>query len=284
MLPLSSTLALLVLSSLLGAPQGRGGATQGRGEKKPEAPQAEEDVAKQYFTTADYDANGWITISEAKASLALDRRTFALFDEDGDGRIGLAEFRARYEKIVQSGGAFAAPVPKSGARVPATKSPAELALRFDKDGDEALDRSELRAFLEELHSRLDADVILSNFDRDGSRRLSKGELADLGAFLDPNRRSHPQPRAASIEELFGKPIPREERKGAPLMAPWILGPVPVFRRLDLDGSGEITAGDLLALQRPIQLPVRLAAVLATLDTNGDGGIDPAEFEASMSRP
>jgi hypothetical protein len=284
MLPLSSTLALLVVCALPGVPQGRGEAPQGRGEKKPEAPPAEEDVAKQYFTTADYDANGWITISEAKASLALDRRTFALFDEDGDGRIGLGEFRERYEKIVKSGGAFSAPVPKSGARSSVTKSPAELALRFDKDGDEALDRNELRSFLEELHSRLDPDVILSNFDRDGSRRLAKGELADLAAFLDPARRAHPQPRAASIEELFGKPIPREERKGATLLAPWILGPVPVFRRLDLDGDGRITAEDLLALQRPIQLPVRLAAVLATLDTNGDGGIDSAEFDASMSRP
>ena len=63
----------------------------------------------------------------------------------------------------------------------------------------------------------------------------------------------------------------------------IPGPVPSFRRLDLDNDGKITAEDLLALQRPMQLPVRYAAVLATLDTNGDGGIDATEFAASMGQ-
>jgi hypothetical protein len=36
------------------------------------------------------------------------------------------------------------------------------------------------------------------------------------------------------------------------------------------------------LQRPIFLPIRTAAVLATLDTNGDGALDEAEFNACMS--
>jgi Ca2+-binding EF-hand superfamily protein len=281
MLPLSPGITIALLAALLSAPQ-RGAAKQGRGEKPAETPAADEDVAKKYFEIADYDTNGWITISEARPSLGLDRHSFALYDEDGDGRISLPEFRARYEKIVKNGGAFAAPIGKSGLRASGPASPADLALRYDKDGDGTLDRSELHTFLEELHSRLDAEVVLSKFDRDGSRRLEKGEVADLAAFLDPARRSHPGPHAASVEELFGKSIPREERKGATLLAPRILGPVPVFRRLDLDGDGRITSEDLVELQRPIQLPVRFAAVLATLDTNGDGAIDAAELDASMS--
>lgn len=278
MLPASSALALALLAALLGAPQGRGDKPA-----KPAEPAAEEDLPKKYFEIADYDANGWITISEAKPSLNVDRRSFALFDADGDGRISPEEFRARYEQLIKGGGDFPAPVGKSGGRNSGPAKPGELALRFDKDGDGALDRAELRELLTELRSRLDADILLPKFDRDGNRHLAKDELADLTAFLDPARRSHPKPHAASIEELFGKPIPREERKGAIEIAPLIPGPTSSFRRLDLDNDGRITAEDLLALQRPMQLPVRYAAVLATLDTNGDGAIDAAEFAASMGK-
>jgi Ca2+-binding EF-hand superfamily protein len=274
MTPVSPSLALALLAALVCAPQEPG--------DKPPQPAAGEDLPKQYFEIADYDANGWLTISEAKPSMGIDRRTFALYDEDGDGRISLDEFRARYEKLVKNGGAFPAPIGKGGLRTNGTQAPSELALRFDEDGDQALNRSELRAFLSALHSRLDADVVLLNFDRDGSRRISKGEITELAAFLDPERRSHPPPRAASIEELFGKSIPREERKDATQIAPLILGPVPVFRRLDLDADGRISNVDLIGLQRPIQLPVRIGPVIATLDTNLDGTIDAAEFDASMS--
>lgn len=275
MLPCTPTLAVALCAAFLVGPQGRGA------KPAEPAPAQDEDVAQKYFEIADYDANGFITISEAKASLALDRRSFALYDEDGDGRISPAEFRARYEKLVKNGGAFSAPVGKSGERARGPVSPSDLALRFDEDGDDALSRAELRSFLAELHSRLDPEVVLAKFDRDGSRRLEKSEIGDLTAFLDPARRSHPAPRVASIEELFGKRIPREEGKGTNMLAPRILGPAGAFERLDLDGDGRITQDDLATLQRPVQLPVRIAAVLATLDTNVDGAIDRAEFDAGM---
>jgi Ca2+-binding EF-hand superfamily protein len=61
-----------------------------------------------------------------------------------------------------------------------------------------------------------------------------------------------------------------------------VGPVPVFHRLDLQGNGRITAADLLDLQHPIESSVRIQAVVAALDTNGDGAIDPAEFQACLT--
>ncbi len=278
---LSPALTLLVLAALAGEPQGRRAAPQERPEKPQEPAAAPEDAAKSYFELADYNANGWISFSEAHASMGLDRRGFAIYDEDRDGRITQAEFRKRYETIVRNGGAFDAPIGKSGLRTGGTAAPTDLAQQADKNGDTLLDRTELRSFLEELHSRLDPDVVLSKFDRDGSRKLEQSEVLALAAFLDPARRSHPPPRAATLEELFGKSLPREPLEGSTLLAPRIVGPVPVFRRLDLVPDGRITAEELLELQRPIQLPVRLAAVLATLDTNGDGAIDEAEFTACM---
>jgi len=279
---LAHATCLCLLALLPGPGQDRGAPPQGRGERKHETPATGDDAAQTYFELADYDASGWISISEARASMALDRRGFALFDEDRDGRITQAEFRQRYVTIVRNGGAFDAPIGKGGARSKGPASTIDVALRSDEDGDKALDRTELRSFLEGIRSRLDPDVVLSKFDRDGTRKLEQGEITALAAFLDPNRRSNPPPRVASIEELFGKSLPREEREAATVVVARILGPVSPFRRLDLEADGRITVADLTELQRPIFLPVRIAAVLATLDTNRDGALDEAEFSACMS--
>jgi Ca2+-binding EF-hand superfamily protein len=287
MLSPAQGLLLALLVALPGATQKHGGKQQkpapaGRDSKPAEPPPPEEDVAKKYFELADYDGNHWITISEARSALGIDRKGFAIYDIDADGRISLDEFRRRYDTIVKNGGAFDPPIGKGGQRTRGAADPTERALHFDIDGDGALERSELRAFLEDLRSRLETDIVMPKFDRDGNRKLEKEELTALLAFLDPARRSQPTPHAASIEELFGKSYPRQERNDAMQLAPRMPGPVPAFRRLDLDGNGRISADELRSLQRPIQVPVRLAAVLATLDTNGDDAIDEAEFAASMA--
>ena len=43
----------------------------------------------------------------------------------------------------------------------------------------------------------------------------------------------------------------------------------------------IAPADLHALSRPVQLPVRINTVIATLDLDGNGGVDADELRRSM---
>lgn len=89
----------------------------------------------------------------------------------------------------------------------------------------------------------------------------------------------PGPR--SLSELFGQALPRHVEGETLPRPPLIVGPVPVFRRLDLDADGRISEGDLLELRRPLQVPVRIKAMIASIDTDGDGAISHEEFLLSM---
>lgn len=88
--------------------------------------------------------------------------------------------------------------------------------------------------------------------------------------------------AASINELFGRAEARSMELGSTRQPPFIAGPIPHFRRLDLDLDGEITNDDLEELLRPIQVSTRIRAVVAIMDTDESGGISRAEFDAAMT--
>ena len=88
-------------------------------------------------------------------------------------------------------------------------------------------------------------------------------------------------KAASIAELFDRVESRNSKRDSQPQPAHIVGPVSAFRRLDYDNSGGIDAADLALLQHPLQLPVRMNAVLASLDTDGDGVISAEEFWAAM---
>ena len=63
--------------------------------------------------------------------------------------------------------------------------------------------------------------------------------------------------------------------------PLITGPVPHFRRLDLDNDGAISIDDLANLMRPMQMRLRLPALINTLDLDGDGVLNEEEFERAL---
>lgn len=269
--------AVLVLCATLPLPQGRGGAAPARG-----GADGGEDLGAIYFTVCDDDGNGWISLGEAKERLRIDREAFAVYDQDIDGRISRDEFLKRYQAITSRGGAFPPPAKKRDATKIARRSAGELLEAYDKDGDDALDAAEVdRALLEYEARELAASSLLAKLDRDGTNMIERRELDELARVLSPAASGDAKPVAGSIEELFGKKVPLEDREGLTQGPALLPGPTSAFHRLDFDQDGRISARDLTELQRPIQVSIRVNAVIATLDRDGDGAISREELESSM---
>jgi Ca2+-binding EF-hand superfamily protein len=252
---------------------------------EPVDPAPEVRSPEQYFDVCDYNADGVLSFTEAHSSLGVDQDGFRVYDVDRDGLISLAEFKARYNTILDNGGAFPPPIPKAKGRKPARRTPEELLAQYDKNDDRALDAREIQAALEEYQVRdLDPEVALEKLDTDNSKKLELAELEELSNILSPKLDAKRGKKAKSIEELFGKKLPREMRPDSTPIPPRIAGPISPFRRLDLDGNGTISREDLYELQRPLQLSVRINAVFATLDVDNDGVVSENEFWSSMSSP
>lgn len=261
---------------------GRGGATPKTPSKSGERkPITDDDLSASYFATCDYDGDGWISYSEAQKSMNADRTTFAVFDVDRDGRITEEEFKKRYDAIIARGGAFAPPVAKLDTRRMPKRTAEELLDAFDRNKDLGLDDVEMTRALEEYGAHgVDAKLILEKLDKDLTKKLELAELPDFLEILSPTP-AHTTKKVKSIAELFDRVEPRESKTDATPQPAHILGPVSTFRRLDFDHSGGISVQDLTDLQRPLQLSVRTSAVVATLDTDGDGEISEVEFRAAL---
>jgi Ca2+-binding EF-hand superfamily protein len=266
-------------------PQQRG-AQRGTPRAKPTRSKAAEadELARTYFATADYDKNGWISFAEAEKSMGLDRNNFAVYDVDVDGRITSQEYVTHYRAMIARGGAVTPPIAKLDDRRVPRRTPVELIEAFDENEDAVLDESEIDTALEEYGVQdVEAKYLLEKLDLNHSLLLDGDELEDLADALAPGPLSAKR-RVGSIQELFGQVEPRERRAGSTLQPARIAGPVSTFRRLDYDDSGKISLQDLTELQRPIQSTVRIHAVLATLDLDGDGELSAEEFRASVASP
>lgn len=238
------------------------------------------------FMTIDYDHNGWLSYTEARASVGIDRAEFALYDRDRDGRIVLREFVVRYDEIVAQTGAFRVPLPDPKADW--TKAPSAAAMRneCDRDADGTLDVDELKTLLERWkRPELDAASVLEKLDVDGDGRLGHGELATLAHLADAAilggdgaRRSG----ATNVVELFGAVTPNNAAYGATKSVPRVVGPIPHFVRLDLDRDGSLTLAELARLQEGSGMATRAGAVLAALDLNGDNRLTEREFLSGLT--
>ncbi len=264
------------------AVQGRGGSSRGAAKPAAEGPAPEDDASNSYFDAADWDGDGWIRFTEAEQSMGLDQSEFSVYDTDHDGLIDAREFSARYRAILVRGGAFTPPRAKPDLARPKKRDGKALLLNYDADLDGMLVESELRRAMEDAHvEEPTALVMLTTLDKDRSGGIDGAELEELSKFLFPEQAAKNARKASSVAELFDHSTPVDERAGSTLGPRRTVGPIPVFRRLDYDRSGGIDLRDLEELQRPLRSAVRPAAVLATLDTDGNGSISPEEFAAAM---
>jgi Ca2+-binding EF-hand superfamily protein len=239
--------------------------------------------AMRYFDMCDYDEDGAVVYKEAKQSLRLDRDQFRGYDRDRDGVISADEFEARYRVLSVRAGGFEPPRPKPSMPVQPNLTPGELIANYDVNRDGGLSMREVdRALHDFLRSELDAEFLLEKLDADRSRRIDSKEIADLLRVLNPASSARGEPAVKrSVVDLFGEHISRETERGALPLPPRIIGPVPHFTRLDLDGDGRISGEDLSGLKRPLQLPMRIRTLLSYLDEDGDGALSEAEFFGSM---
>ncbi len=276
---------LVVLALAQGGAEKRGRAAPTKPAQPAAAAPSKNARADRYFAICDQDGNGRISFKEAQASLGLDQAGFAAYDTDADGMILPAEFRRRYAAIVDAGGVFTPPKAKTVVAAALPASAEKMLESFDKDRDGALSVAELDVALVEMNvSRMDPEATLDQLDHDGSGKLEPSELDDLLALLKPGSATHSGPKPASIDELFCRVIPRPVSAPSTPEPPRFAGPLPSFRRLDLDGDGHVTLDELGELQRPFTFVPRPATVLAALDTDGDGTLSAAEFRAAMGAP
>ena len=255
-------------------------------EAKRKAAELEED---EFFKRCDQNGNGWISLREGQDSLGLDASSFRSYDSDQDGRVSREEFGLRYRLSISRVGAFKPPLSvPSTPRVP-LRNAEQLRNAYDKNGDGGLSAAEVQVLLNDYgRTELPAELAVEKLDRDGSTRIDGTEIEFLARLLASSAaaaaKNPGEPRVPqTLEELFGGLRDRSSGFQTAPIPPQIDGPVRHFRRLDLDGNGRVSIEDLRRLQSPLELPVRAAAVLAALDTDGDGEMSAEEFAAAMIR-
>lgn len=256
-------------------------------EETPYIELAEDERLGEWFATADYDQNSWVSFREASAALEFDRARFRLYDLDRDGRMARAEFDAFYTDSMRLFGSFLAPEPPPTPTKARPRTPEQLRNAYDRDLDGALSLFELARLLNDYRRlELVAGEVLRYVDRTGDELLDVNELVDLQGYLypitsTPEAALETAARPASIEELFDLVEPRGVDTGGTPYPPHIVGPIHPLKRLDLDGDGQVSATDLEELLRPVRVGVRPVAVLHTLDSDGDGQLSFEELEGAF---
>jgi Ca2+-binding EF-hand superfamily protein len=245
------------------------------------------ELIKGYFATCDADGNGWLSYRECRDSLSLDRAGFAEFDRDQDLRVDAAEFEAGFDGVSHRAGAILVPVATGKTRLEPPRDSRSILATFDRNGDGALQKSELPALFEAYGRReLAIDTAMDNLDVDGNDSLSGAELERAARVLRSlSVAARPAGDLAtlysSLDQLFGHVVERPAAIDASRQPPLIVGPVLPFRRLDLDADGGIEIDDLYRLMTPVTPNFSVGAIHAGLDANEDGRIDRLELAAAL---
>ena len=257
------------------------------------------ELEEYYFSLCDHDSNTWISYREGIYSLSLDRLQFSYYDKDRDGRIQRSEFAARYNLVVNRKGGFPPPKPlitdvpqefglesslmtEEGEQ---TSDEVQLLQRFDTNESGGLELGELPPMIKLwlLTDHVEPEQLMTAVDSDASSALELSEMAYLIKSLALAQFRFVG-NSMSVESLLGielTPAVVLTERAAPLTVTHSLEPKLHFDRLDQDGDGFVGSQDLRTLQAPMHLSVRTNAVIAAIDTDGDGKISTAEFTAAF---
>ncbi|MEO0661709.1 MAG: hypothetical protein AAFZ87_09245, partial [Planctomycetota bacterium] len=222
---------------------------------------------RRWFQIADADGTGWLSYREARGALSFDGPRFRVFDQDHDGRFSFEEYTEFLQRELAGGRQPSVPLRPDLERRQPPRNAEQLRMAYDFDLDGHIGRVEMERILLDYRDNrrnVTASTMIEQYDLSGDALLGLAELGRLANYLMPlsveTRASYnAPPNARTPEELFGVTVDRGD--GAP---PRIDGPVPLFRRLDLDSDGAIEVSDLQGLEPRAFSASSLGSILRSL--------------------
>jgi Ca2+-binding EF-hand superfamily protein len=229
------------------------------------------------FRSLDSNADGQIAADEiAEENWPSFRRLLRTGDESGDGRLTAAELALALTPVR----AEKPQVEKAGSRLPGADALIVLVAAMDRNADGRIEsdepprqyRSAFEQMLRPADGDRDGDLSRRELAQGGPRLTVLAEVAArrMGLDVEAETKRLPASKAASIDrqDVYAAP---GNIAGDPAAARQ------VFRRLDADGDGRLTADEA-----PEGLPGRLAGALRIGDRNGDRALTEKEFVALSS--
>lgn len=220
-------------------------------------------TCRDLFRSCDQDADDRLDVFEASTALdglrdARDIEGFARLDTDRDGFVTWTEFDATFRRALQQKGAFRVRASRPLGGEGRGNSELQQFLRlYDADHDGALDPTEVDQLLRLRILPQGLGARLRTLDHDGSGRLEEAELAPWFEQLPRPQRGTP------------------DRPGAGSLLP------PPWNVCDADKDNTVAFDELALALRKLDPTLQrwVAQLLAKLDQNGDGQLQPAELPA-----